>query len=423
MAAVRKQGLEREIAALGVQVDAVDDRITTLTAPSGRGRRKATKAARRGWCSTARSHPCRSGFTSSGRRSRGRTSASSFWSAKNRVERGCREARSRRPRHRDAPGEGVRRHCGAGQGERRGHAAFRARSPARGTGRTRCGGSARADEGASDRGRAREGPAGGPHGRALPPDQCAACPRRAPATVEGRVGAKAGRTQRGRAGARVPGRSALPGVRGARRMQGAGGGAGREPPPGRSGAGGCPVGPGRTRGDSLGAQEELHEARSILRSLETLQRNFEGYQEGVRAVMLKHESNGASDGCVAWSPTSSRLPGDREGLDRGVGRTAPVRHRPGTRGRRGGHRVPQTGIGGTRRLHSAAVRTPQRPRSRDGVGSGRDSPCWARRGEGRLSDVADYLLGDVAVVKNMEADWGFGAPTGSATRWSPSTAK
>ena len=43
-------------------------------------------------------------------------------------------------------------------------------------------------------------------------------------------------------------------------------------------------------------KEELQEARSGLSSLETLQKNFEGYQEGVRAVMFKHQSNGQSDG-------------------------------------------------------------------------------------------------------------------------------
>lgn len=41
-------------------------------------------------------------------------------------------------------------------------------------------------------------------------------------------------------------------------------------------------------------KEELHEVRSRLASLETLQKNFEGYQQGVRAVMLKHQRNGAS---------------------------------------------------------------------------------------------------------------------------------
>lgn len=43
-------------------------------------------------------------------------------------------------------------------------------------------------------------------------------------------------------------------------------------------------------------KEELHQVRSNLASLEALQKSFEGYQEGVRAVMLKHESNGHSDG-------------------------------------------------------------------------------------------------------------------------------
>lgn len=44
------------------------------------------------------------------------------------------------------------------------------------------------------------------------------------------------------------------------------------------------------------SKEELHEVRSSLASLETLQKNFEGYHEGVRAVMLKHQNNGVNGG-------------------------------------------------------------------------------------------------------------------------------
>lgn len=43
-------------------------------------------------------------------------------------------------------------------------------------------------------------------------------------------------------------------------------------------------------------KESLQEARSLLGSLETLQRNFEGYQEGARAIMLKHQGSSTSDG-------------------------------------------------------------------------------------------------------------------------------
>ena len=58
------------------------------------------------------------------------------------------------------------------------------------------------------------------------------------------------------------------------------------------------LGPQRTERESVldHLKEELHEVRSSLASLETLQKNFEGYQQGVRAVMLKHQNNGANGG-------------------------------------------------------------------------------------------------------------------------------
>ncbi len=43
-------------------------------------------------------------------------------------------------------------------------------------------------------------------------------------------------------------------------------------------------------------KERLREARSLLVSLEDLQKNYEGYQEGVRAIMLKHRGEAGSTG-------------------------------------------------------------------------------------------------------------------------------
>src|SRR3990172_9623669 len=43
-------------------------------------------------------------------------------------------------------------------------------------------------------------------------------------------------------------------------------------------------------------KERLQEARSRLGSLEALQKNYEGYQDGVRAIMLKRQREAAFDG-------------------------------------------------------------------------------------------------------------------------------
>lgn len=48
------------------------------------------------------------------------------------------------------------------------------------------------------------------------------------------------------------------------------------------------------RGEAL--QQQIHESRSRLESLEDLQRNYEGYQEGVRAIMLKRQREVAPNG-------------------------------------------------------------------------------------------------------------------------------
>ena len=133
-------------------------------------------------------------------------------------------------------------------------------------------------------------------------------------------------------------------------------------------------------------KEELQEARSGLSSLETLQKNFEGYQEGVRAVMFKHQSNGQSDGIYGVVADFIEAPRRRgEGFDGGAGRTASVRNRSGTQGGGGGHRVPEARIGGPERIHSAPFRTPVRRPAGYAFGSGCHRPAaWARGGEGRL---------------------------------------
>jgi chromosome segregation protein len=43
-------------------------------------------------------------------------------------------------------------------------------------------------------------------------------------------------------------------------------------------------------------KDQIHESRSRLRSLEELQKNYEGYQEGVRAIMLKKRQEAAPNG-------------------------------------------------------------------------------------------------------------------------------
>jgi chromosome segregation protein len=48
------------------------------------------------------------------------------------------------------------------------------------------------------------------------------------------------------------------------------------------------------RAESL--KEQIHESRSRLISLEDLQKNYEGYQEGVRAIMLKRQREAVPDG-------------------------------------------------------------------------------------------------------------------------------
>ena len=157
-----------------------------------------------------------------------------------------------------------------------------------------------------------------------------------------------------------------------------------------------------------GLKEELHEARSILRSLETLQRNFEGYQEGVRAVMLKHESNGASDGVCGVVADVIEAP---EEMEKAL--TAVL-----------GERLQYVIVQG----HEEGVEAIEYLK-RESAGRGGFIPRRFERRNGAAPamasgpdviapllglvevkdgyrDVADYLLGDVAVVKDLEAGLG-----------------
>ena len=157
-----------------------------------------------------------------------------------------------------------------------------------------------------------------------------------------------------------------------------------------------------------GLREELHEARSILKSLESLQRNFEGYQEGVRAVMLKHESNGASDGVCGVVADFIEAP---EKIEKAL--TAVL-----------GERLQYVIVQG----HEEGVEAIEYLK-RESAGRGGFIPRRFERRNGAAPamasgpdviapllglvevkdgyrDVADYLLGDVAVVEDLEAGLG-----------------
>ncbi len=157
-----------------------------------------------------------------------------------------------------------------------------------------------------------------------------------------------------------------------------------------------------------GLKEELHEARSILHSLESLQRNFEGYQDGVRAVMLKHESNGASDGVCGVVADFIEAP---EEIEKAL--TAVL-----------GERLQYVIVQG----HQEGVEAVEYLK-RESAGRGGFIPRRFERRNGAAPatasgpeviapllglvevkdgyrDVADYLLGDVTVVKDLESGLG-----------------
>ncbi len=155
-------------------------------------------------------------------------------------------------------------------------------------------------------------------------------------------------------------------------------------------------------------KEDLQEARSGLSSLETLQKNFEGYQDGVRAVMFKHQSNGQSDGICGVVADFIEAPEDME-----KALTAVL-------GERLQYVIVQGHEEGVEAIEylkrESAGRSgfiPRRFQRRCGTLpvtlSGPDviAPLLGlvevKEGYG---DVADYLLGDVAVVRDLESGLG-----------------
>ena len=155
-------------------------------------------------------------------------------------------------------------------------------------------------------------------------------------------------------------------------------------------------------------KEELQEARSGLSSLETLQKNFEGYQEGVRAVMFKHQTNGGSDGICGVVADFIEAPEDVE-----KALTAVL-----------GERLQYVIVQG----HEEGVEAIEYLK-RESAGRGGFIPRrFERRNGGAPAtaagpeviapllglvdvkegyrEVADYLLGDVAVVKDLESGLG-----------------
>ena len=155
-------------------------------------------------------------------------------------------------------------------------------------------------------------------------------------------------------------------------------------------------------------KEELQEARSVLGSLETLQRNFEGYQDGVRAVMLKHQSNGASDGVCGVVADFIEAPeeiekaltavlGERlqyvivQGYQEGVEAIEYLKRESAGRGGFIPRRFERRNCAGPVTLAGPDVIAPLR------------GLVEVKEGYG---DVADYLLGDVAVVRDLESGLG-----------------
>ncbi len=155
-------------------------------------------------------------------------------------------------------------------------------------------------------------------------------------------------------------------------------------------------------------KEELQEARSALSSLETLQKNFEGYQEGVRAVMVKHESNGGSDGVCGVVADFIEAP---EQVEKALTAVLGERlqyvvvqgHREGVEAIEFLKRE-SAGRGGFiprrfERHNCAAAPAPSGP---DVIAPLRGL-VQVKDG---YRDVADYLLGDVTVVRDLEAGLG-----------------
>ncbi len=155
-------------------------------------------------------------------------------------------------------------------------------------------------------------------------------------------------------------------------------------------------------------KDELQAARSALSSLEVLQKNFEGYQEGVRAVMVNHQSNGGSDGVCGVVADFIEAP---EEVERALTAVLGERlqyvvvegHREGVEAIEYLKRE-SAGRGGfiPRRFERGNCAAPAAPADADVV-----APLLrlVRVKEG-YRDVADYLLGDVSVVRDLESGLG-----------------
>ena len=155
-------------------------------------------------------------------------------------------------------------------------------------------------------------------------------------------------------------------------------------------------------------KEELQEARSALASLETLQKNFEGYQEGVRAVMVKHESNGGSDGVCGVVTDFIEAPEEVEKaltavLGERLQYVVVQGHREGVEAIEYLKRE-SAGRGGfiPRRFERRNCAAAPAPAGPDVI-----APLLGLvRVKDGYRDVADYLLGDVSVVRDLESGLG-----------------
>lgn len=155
-------------------------------------------------------------------------------------------------------------------------------------------------------------------------------------------------------------------------------------------------------------KEELQEARSALSSLETLQKNFEGYQEGVRAVMVKHENNGESDGVCGVVADFIEAPEEVEKaltavLGERLQYVVVQGHREGVEAIEYLKRE-SAGRGGfiPRRFERRNCAAAPAPAGPDVV-----APLLGLvRVKDGYRDVADYLLGDVSVVRDLESGLG-----------------
>ena len=151
-------------------------------------------------------------------------------------------------------------------------------------------------------------------------------------------------------------------------------------------------------------KEQIQESRSRLLSLEDLQRNYEGYQEGVRAIMLKRQEEAAPDGVyglvtdvieapVVYEKALTAVLGDRlqymivKGHDEGIEAIEYLKHKASGRG----SFIPMQM---TRKSHRPL------PVGEAEVVAPLLDLISVKEGYG---DVAEYLLSDVVVVQDLRS--------------------